>query len=253
MDLTQPFSFFGSGDVLVDPLTSAGVQTGLQLKGECPDVSVKIDGDIEEQTGSGRDNFGQVVGSVSIPKPGAASFTFTQADIEMFAMVFYGTGAVMTQSSGTGVAVTLDVKPGRWVEMGKFRTSNEVVKNIAGDVTYVLGTDYEINARLGLIKFVAGSALAGEAQAAITLDHAAVTGATIQGMTKSNIRIRLVVDGVDLDSGRDFMLVVHQLRLKPSGDVTIKGKKFIEAKFEGTMETPAGKTSPFDLTFFDPE
>ena len=253
MDLQQPFSFWGAGDILVDVLSDTGIETGLQLKGDCPEVTIQTAGETEENLGSGRENTGQVIGSVSIPKPGKSSFTLAQADPEMFAMGFYGTAAAMSQSSGSGTTVTLDVIPGRWVKMGKYRTSNEVVKDITDTTTFVLGTDYEVNQRLGMIKVIAGSSLAAESQMHATFDHAAVTGATIKGMTKTNIRVRLEIDGKDLDSGRDFHLIIYQLRLAPTGDVTIKGKKFLTAKFNGVMETPAGESEPFKLVFLDEE
>ena len=51
---------------------------------------------------------------------------------------------------------------------------------------------------------------------------------------------------------RFWGLDIYQARLAPSGDFGFQAgsdKKFMEAQFEATMETPSGGTEPFALTW----
>lgn len=252
--MSAPFSFLGNSNVLIDVLTDEGVATGLQLKGNCPSLSIKTDSERIEQIGCGRDNFGQVIASATFAKPATLSFTLDQVDQDMFAMAFFGTNSAFTQASGTvSEAQEVTTVPDRWVEIGKYMISDVVVKDAAtGAITYVNGTHYEINPRLGMIKAISGvsGGIADNAAVDITYAHAAIAGIQMKAMTSTNVRVRLVLDGKNFADGREFKLDIYQARLAPSGDFGFQAgsdKKFMEAQFEATMETPTGGTEPFKL------
>jgi len=254
--MSAPFSFMGNSNVLIDVLTDEGASTGLQLKGNCPNLTIKGDSERIEQLGTGRDNFGQVIASVTFPKPMSLSFTLDQVDADMFAMAFFGTNSAFSQASGTvSEAQEITSIPDKWVPLGKYMVSDVVVKDEAtGLVTYVAGTHYELNPRLGLIKAIKGAAggIADNAKLDVTYTHAQITGSQMAAMTKTNIRCRLVLDGQNYADGRNFILDIYQARLAPSGDFQFQAgsdKKFMEAQFEATMETPSGGTEPFKLTW----
>jgi hypothetical protein len=244
-----PFSFIGTSDVFIDVLTDEGVATGLQLKGNCRSLSLKTDSERKEQIGSGRSNYGKVIASVTIPKPSSMSFSLDQVDQDMFAMAFFGSNAAFTQASGTLTDSPVVTIADRFVEIGKLQLSSVVVKNEAGTVTYVLGTDYELNVTLGLIKALSTGAITSGATVEISATHAAINGTKMRAMTKSNVRLRMVLDGQNYADGRRFILTIHRARLAPSGDIAIQGDNWMEAKFDATLETPADKNEPFDLVF----
>lgn len=246
---SAPFSFMGVSDVLIDVLTDEGVATGLQLKGNCPALAIKGDSERIEQLGTGRDNFAQVIASVTLPKPMSLSFTLDQVDQDMFAMAFFGTNSAYTQASGNLTDEPVITIADRWVEIGKNMLSSVVVKNTAGTVTYELGADYEINPRIGMIRALSTGDIAAGESVKVTAAYAAIAGTQMAAMTKTNIRCRLVLDGQNYADGRNFFLDIYQARLAPSGDFGFQAgdKKFMEAKFDATMETPSGRTEPFKL------
>jgi hypothetical protein len=250
--MTAPFSFLGNSNVLIDVLTDEGVATGLQLKGNCPSLSIKGDSERIEQLGTGRDNFGQVIASATFAKPATLSFTLDQVDQDMFAMAFFGTNSTFTQTSGTVTDDPVVTIHDKWVEVGAYNISAVSVENTAGTVTYVVGTDYEINPRLGAIKALSTGAITAGQTVHVTYTKAAISSIQMAAMTKTNIRVRLVLDGQNFADGRNFILDIYQARLAPSGDFGFQAgsdKKFMEATFEATMETPSGGTEPFKLTW----
>lgn len=251
--MTAPFSFIGSSDIYIDVLTDEGVATGLQIKGNCREFTIKGDSERVEQIGSNRSNFGQVIASVTIPKPASASFTLDQMDPDMFAMAFFGTNSAFTQSSGStgGTPIEVTTIEDKYVEIGKMMISSVVVKNDGGTVTYAEGTDYEINTRLGMIMALSSGSIATGAVVEITCSYAAIAGTQMTGMTKTNVRLRMVLDGQNYADGRNFKLDVYRARLAPSGEFGFQAgdTKFMEAKFDATLETPTGQGEPFKLTW----
>ena len=248
--MSAPFSFIGAADCYVDILTDEGAPTGLELKGNCTQFVPKPDSERKEQTATGRSNYGQVLASVTIPKPMTATITFNQLDASLFAAAFFGTNTALTQTSGEVTAVApqeITSIADKWVELGTYMISDVVVKDEAtGAITYVAGTHYEVNPRLGMIKAISGAAggIADGAKLDVSYKYAAVNGMSMAAMTKSNVRIRALVDGQNFADGRDFITVIHQMRLAPTSEFSLVGEEFVDVTFEGALETPTGGTEP---------
>lgn len=239
------FSFIGAADAYVDVLTDEGVKTGLELKGNCTEFSPKPDSKRLEQTSNGRSDYGQVLASATLPKPMTATVTFNQIDQALFAAAFFGTNTTLTQASGTMSATDVTTIADKWVEVDKYMISAAVVTDAAAETTYVLGTDYEINTRLGMIKALStGSITSGEV-VKFACSHDAVDGTTMTGMTKSNVRVRIVLDGKNFADGRNFISDIYQMRLSPTSSFSLIGTEFVDVTFEGTLETPTGADEPY--------
>ena len=70
-------------------------------------------------------------------------------------------------------------------------------------------------------------------------------------MTKSNVRIRVLLDGQNYADGRRFAAKIYQMKLAPSSDFSLIGDDFVEVTFEGSLEKPNGKDTPMTFTWFD--
>jgi len=242
--MSAPFSFIGAADAYVDILTDEGVRTGLELKGNCTEFVPKPDSERKDQTGNGRSNYGQVLASVTLPKPMTAKITFNQLDAALFAAAFFGTNSVLTQSSASVTDQAVTAIHDKWVELGKYMISTVVVKHTSGTPTYVLGTDYEINPRLGMIKVLSTGAILNAASIKVSYAHAAVDGTSMAAMTKSNVRIRVKLDGQNFADGRNFITDIYQMRLSPTSEFSLVSSDFVDVSFEGSLETPSGFTEP---------
>jgi hypothetical protein len=56
--------------------------------------------------------------------------------------------------------------------------------------------------------------------------------------------VRIKLDGQNFEDGRNFITDVYQMRLNPTSDFSLVGEEFVDVTFEGTLETPAGYTTP---------
>ena len=245
------FGFKGTGKVFLDILDDSGLPTGLQLKGNCKSFSIKGDSETEEITSTDRDDFGTVLFSDTIPKPHTVDFVFNGFDIELFAAGFGGVSTTLTQASGAtgGSPIAVTAIADRFVEIGKRMISAVVVKNVTDATTYVLGTDYTINERLGMICALSGGSIGDGDVLHVECSFAAINGSRVSGATKSNVYARIMIDGQERSSNRDFIFHGKKVRLASTTEIALLGDKFVEAAFSGKFEKPADGTAIYDLDF----
>lgn len=241
-----PFSFIGAADAYIDILSDTGARTGMSLEGNCVEFTPKPDSELKEQTANGRSNFGQVIASAVLPKPMRATIKFNQLSQRLFAAVFFGTNSVLTQAAGAGAERDVTTIEDKWVDIGGVMVASALVKDPTGVTTYELGTDYLLNPRLGMIKALSTGDIPSGEICKVTPTYEAVDGVEMKGMTKSNVRIRVKLDGQNFNDGRDFISEIYQMRLQPTSAFSLVGKEFVEVAFEGALETPAGYTEPFN-------
>lgn len=247
----KTFAFKGSGSVLLDIFDDTGLATGLQLKGNCKEISIKGDSETEEITSTGRDDYGVVLASDTISKPHTVSFVFNQLDIELFATGFSGISTTLTQSSGSLTDQNIVLFADRWVECNKRMISSVVLKDSTGTTTYTLGTDYEINERLGMILALSTGTIVDGSANKLSCSHAAINGAKITGATRSNVLARIVIDGKERSSGKNFIFDGKKIRLAASTEIALISEKFVEVSFSGTFQKPDDGSAVYDLIFLD--
>lgn len=244
------FTFIGAADAFVDILDDTGVSTGLMLQGNCTEFTPKPDSERKEITSNGRETWGQVLdgGSVILPKPMTATVKFNSFELALFAAAFFGSSSTLTQTSGSLSAVNVTMRRDKWVETGKLMfTGSPALTHTSGSPTYVLNTDYEVNTRLGMLKAKTGGAITDLQVCKLTQSYAAVAGQVMEAMTKSNVRIRVKLDGKNYADGRNFIADIRQMRLQPTGDFSLIGQEFVEVGFEGVLEVPAGASGPLSV------
>jgi len=244
---TQAFGFIGAADAYIDILTDAGEPTGLELKGNCKSFEPKPAADRKELISTGKHTYGQVLHSVVLPQPMTANIVFDQLDQDLFQAAFFGSTVAFNQAAGSISDQELTVAAGKWVEVGKMRLSAVEVTDKTGTTTFVEGEDYEVNAGLGMIKAIVGGDIEDGETIRVSADYAAVSGSTMSAMTKSNVRIRVKLDGKNMIDGREFVADIRSMRLNPTSSFSFVGTEFVECAFEGSLETPAGAAEP--MTF----
>lgn len=240
-----PFSFIGSADVYMDILDDNGDPTGLALEGDCSEFTPKPDSDRKERPGHGRNNYGQILSSAVLPKPMTATIKMAQLSAKLFAAAFFAESTPYTQEAGAiSEPIAITAIHDKWVEIGLHMVSALVIKDETDTTTHVAGTDYEVNTRLGMVKVLSGGNIADGAVLHVTGNKLAIAGSSMQAMTKSNVRVRIKLDGKNFDDGRDFITDIYRMRLSPTSDFSLIGEDYVDVTFEGTLETPTGYAAP---------
>lgn len=237
-----------AGDIYFDRFNDANLSTGLVLLGNTTKLGVQEQSELKERISKGRETYGQALDSIYIKQPAQFSMTLDEFNRSTASMALLGVTAEVTQTAGPIVdedfVAGLEVfKP---LLNSNLAQAGFVVTNAAASVTYVEGTDYVVNRRLGLLK-ITGATIT-EAQA-LKVDYAklAHTGYKVSGGTKPTVRGKLILDGKNLATGESVILTLLDLSMTPGSEIDFLSDEFVPIEFSGSAATPAGQTGPYTL------
>lgn len=245
-----------SGDVLLDRLTDAGEPTGYLDPAEIGALSIEETTELKTRTSKRRDTYGQVTSTVSLKQPGKLKVTLNEVNPDTLAVVLLGTTATLAQTAGdvTGEKVTLI--PNRWVQLGKSNisangTGTEITIATDEDTPVSIPlTDVEINHRTGMIKYI-GSTLAEATACTIGYSYGVVSGTRVSGSVKPTVKMRVMLDGKNIVTGKDVRVVIDEATLTPASPIDFMSDDWGEIVLEGEMTTLPGKTSPYTVDFIN--
>lgn len=246
--------FLGAGDLYVrsyNPLTAAFDQwTGPY---ESSKFEIKPNSDLKEMVSRGRSTYGQVIESVPLPKPADLSVTFAEVNKESIAMALFGTAATLAQGSGTVADEVVVAAHGKWIKLafGNIATAAFVVSHTTGTPNYVLGTDYEVNYRLGMLRILASGAIADAASLKVDYTYNAISGTKVAGGTQTQVRAQFKLDGVNFADQLPVIVDVWEAVLTPDSAFDFLQNDFAEIALKGRLKTPAGKSEPFTVELRD--
>lgn len=220
---------------------------------ECTKFEITPKVELKEMTSKGRETYGQVIESVPIPQPFEFACDFAEVNGDTLVNAFLGTKTTVNVGSGTITALTVTAKKGAWIELGNMNiaTAGFTVTNSAGTTTYVLGTDYEVNYRLGMLKILTGSAIADGASLKVNGTYGAISGTQIAGGTNAQVRCKFRLDGKNFADGLPVVVNVHEAVVAADSAFDFLASDFNTVSLPGRLKTPVGKTEPFTVTLLD--
>lgn len=158
-------------------------------------------------------------------------------------------GEVGTLSQGGGTVadeVLNDVEAGKYYPLAKRNVSLVVVTNIAGNVTYVANTDYEVDTRSGRIYIVPGGAIADLSDLKVDYTYSAESKTVVRAGLKSQIKgfLRYISDNT---RGDNHEVQVWKVRLSPKSAIGLISENYAEWSLEGEIEADlaAHPTEPY--------
>lgn len=243
--MTAPTGFLGSGDLYMDRLTADGVSTGLKLVGNATMLSIKSEADKKELTGKGKTNYGMVLDSVALQQPGSVEVEINRLDKESLAMIFLGDSSVESITGASVTAEAVTAVEGAFVKLANRGVSNVVVKDNTDTTTYVLGTDYTLNADVGMIEIIASGGITDADVLHVDYDYETAVYDRILGATQPTVKVAIMLDGKNLATGKDCFVDVWEATLSPDTGVDFLADDFTTVKLTGSMTKPDSKPSPF--------
>ena len=247
--------FLGAGDLYISRYNPAlGDFEGLKGPYEATKFEIKPNVELKEMSSRGRTTYGQVIESVAVPQPADFTLEMPEVNKSSLTIALLGTESAVNQGAGTMTDLPVTVKAkDTWLEIGKqnIATAGFVVKNAAGSTTYVQGTDYEVNYRMGWVKVLPGSAILANDILEVSGTYNAVTGTQISGATNSQIRARFVLEGVNFADGLPVIVNVWEAVISADSAFDFLSNDFASINLPGRLKTPAGKQEPFTVQLLD--
>ncbi|MCW8918968.1 MAG: hypothetical protein OQL08_09165 [Gammaproteobacteria bacterium] len=158
---------------------------------------------------------GGVANSQSIVSAMTCSMTLSDFDEENLALATFGASSAVAAGSVTDESHTAYV--GGLVRFDNLPdTSTIVVTDATGVTTYVLDTDYSVNAA-GIVP-ISGGAISDAAT--ILVDYTKVAGNVVQALTQSSQEWSLTLVGLnDAQSGKSVVVDLHRVKFSPAGEL----------------------------------
>lgn len=252
--------FLGAGDVFLNRFDPATNQpTGWVYAGDCSKFAIKPNNEVKELESKGRDSYGQVIETVALQKPADFSITMREANKENLTLAFMGEQAALNQGSGSVTDQALTAKAGFGIQLAhqNIAEAGFVLTSSPAGTTYVLGTDYTVNYRLGILFVVAGSALATAVAAAMPAGlplladytYNAISGTRVRGAVQPQLRAAVKLDGKNFADGLPVIVEVHEAVLSPDAEFDFLADDWNEVTLQGRLKTPLGKAEPFTVDF----
>jgi hypothetical protein len=245
--MSNPY-LLGAGRLYFDPLVS-GVYQGERYLGQCPSFSINVEAErvqLFSSDGPTAEKLEDVVTQVNR----SASITCHEVSVDNLALFFSGDVSTASQSSGTVTdEVHDDVVKGRYYQLGQSTSfpsgarsvSAVVVKDTTTPtpVTFVLNTDYTVDAELGRIYIVPGGGIANGTDLRISYTKAAKTwdAITSGNLASRQGRLRYIEDAAR-GTNRDFYFPA--VDLSPNGEFAVKSRdSFAELSFQVEILKPS--------------
>lgn len=240
-----------AGDLLAsvrDPAT--GVFGGYERL-QADKFEITSPSDMLQKVSKGRETFGQAWLTHFVGKPGEFSLTLDEVSRSILAMRLSGVSTAVTQTAGALAGIEVTVIPGRWVDIGveNLDLATLEVTNTAGTTTYDKDVDYQVNPRTGMI-FVPVDGVITAGPVKFTATRKAYTGLTIEGGKQFSTTMRLKLDGINLITREDILLIAPQATVNAQDAFDFLSGELASVPLKGRLEIADGYTSPFQLKYF---
>ncbi len=246
----QQKGLFFAGDLFFSMEDDAGV-FGPFIQVECDKLEIATPSEFKEKLSKGRTTYGQPFVSVPVPQPAEFAITFSEVTREIFAMQLSGLLVPLSIVGGAFTAVEVVAALGGWVETGLENISETgfSVTDTTAATTYVQGTDYEVNFRLGLLRALPGGAIADAATLKLSGTEEAVTGDRILGARRYKTTMRIKLDGINKVNNQDVYLYADRAVVASDAAYDFLQSDVSEAPLKGKLEIPGPGLSPYVLDY----
>tara|TARA_R110002033_G_scaffold124195_1_gene166314 strand:- start:4592 stop:5347 length:756 start_codon:yes stop_codon:yes gene_type:complete len=241
-----------AGNFFVDRLNALGQSTGIIGPINTTKLAIKTDADEKVRGSKKKDSYGQALSVVKIAKPVEVEWMFDDQPAELIAMALLGDTQVLNSGSGnlTDAPAVLPTNQ-RWLQLPQqnFASVGFDVKD--GATTLVLGTDYEVNYALGLVRALKGGAIEAGGAVTVTGQHNAISGTLVRGGINAQTRARIFGEGTNLETGKPIKLDIFDASLSPTAALDFAASEFVSATLAGKAQLVAGKNHPFEYIEMD--
>lgn len=235
-----------AGNVYMAPLDSAGNRGTLRMVGNTTKLAIKPNSTKKEQKSKMRGSYGSAITTVMLAEPSDFSMTLQKIDKTNLMYQFLGSEATYSQSAGSVVDEAVTAVLDGWVKLAGEKISAVVVTNSAASTTYVLGTDYELNTDIGMIRAIPGGAITDAQALKVDYTKAAIAdGWAINGSTKASIRVYVLLDGENIATGELIQGEFWDVVLTPDQEIDFLSDNLVEIGLNGSMQIPSAKPSAY--------
>ncbi len=216
------------------------LKSGYRKAGEVYPFSIKVETEQKTLPSAMRGTFGQTKHTKTRISSITGSATFYEMFASVFAWALAGEEVEQTGSGGSVTGESVTLISGEWVRLANKGVSSVVITGA------VLGTDYEVNGPLGMVRMIPGGGLTAGVNS-VDYTYAAESGYKVNIGTQAQIRVAVLIDGRNLENGEEIQAEFDSVVLSPNTEVNIVSSPdsdFDSIPFDLVFETLDGKAAP---------
>ncbi len=227
------------GRVYFDRFDAAGLPTGQVALGNCPGFTFTADTEKAEHFSS-ETGLAEKDAALIVKVNRTGSLTCDNFSLDNLALFVSGRVETQTQAAGPVVDEQHTANPGRVYQLGASNSApagarnvtSVVVKNSAGAITYVLGTDYTVDLDMGMVQVLASGAIVPASVMKVSYTTTAKSWPRVKSGATAEVTgsLRVIADNAS-GTNRDWFM--PKVTLTPSGDLPIiqEGTDFTSMEF----------------------
>lgn len=242
-----PYS--GIGCIFGAPVDASGTLLGpLRKLGNVYPLSLQVQTEQKKQTSRMCDTAGQTLATKTQLADTIGSMTLRQWDARALAWALSGEEVELSETGGsvTDENVTA-LGAGDYAPLANSNVSSVVVKDETDTTTYEEGTDYLLNANLGLLTIIESGGISKDDVLHVSYTNDARSGYRVNIGSKTLIRIAIKGDLENEYTGDKMAMDLYSVVLASAAEINFISEpdsEYEELPFTLSFETPAGKSSP---------
>lgn len=246
MPISTAQGYIGAGDLYITPIGVGDVYGARVDAGNVTKFAIKSNATLKEQKSKKRDSWGQVLESVALQDPAELSMTLETVNADNLRYCFLGADLAYTQTGATYTAETTVAKLGGFIPLlHEGITGAVTLTNAGASITYIEGTDYTLNRRMGWYKAIVGGAITDAQSLRATYTTETFVGKAIQGNVQPQIRAMIELDAINQVDGSIGLLRCWEVILAPASEFDFFKDDFNTIELTGKLKTPPSKTEPY--------
>lgn len=217
-----------------------GSTDAFQKMGNLSELTTSKENESNELPSTGRDDFGEAIEVENAPGVTEITLGFNSFDKDGLARALMGEAVDLGGTVETLTAVKFNFTKGGWIDLPHedIDPANFAVKD--GSTT-VAATSYELNPRLGMIKFNDDVTITDNKELNYSGKTLGSVGFEIDANTLQSLPLELKLDGKDRITGKDGILIVPHAVLSSNGDINWLSDDWWENGLSGKLVKDDGK------------
>ena len=194
-----------------------GSDDGFVDLGNVTELTTSKGADTDELTSTGRDDYGEAIDIESLPGATGIKITFNTFDKHALARALMGEAVDLSTEA---VDIDGEIKVGmNWLDTGYHDIDPENFALVDSTETPVDASTYELNTRLGIVRFNTTSTLEPGEVVKFAGKTKGRAGYQIDANTLTSLPLELKLDGKDRITGQDGVLIIPHAVLSADGDI----------------------------------
>lgn len=244
------------GDIYVNRKNPDGTRTGRVQIGNGTAFSTTETVSRTDRVSKMRETEGNALDTLSQRNPTQLSFTIDDVTDFNLAMASLGLAEIVNVAAGSVTIEPAIAWLDGWLDLVNINVVDDaslIVTDDPGTTTYVKGTDYEVSARLGMIKPLSTGSIANGQPLKVDYNYGAKNGVLVRAGTQSEVVLEVFLDAINRVTNEHVHVKYHEAVMAPEGAVDLFADEWVPLTMAGTVKILDGQSEPYSYLRLDAE